>query len=76
MEGDKGEKGKPGVEGIPGDQGPPGAEGAQGPPGPKGSTGPRGLKVCPFHIKKKKMVAIIHCGENTCLEVQFVNPMM
>ena len=62
------------MEGISGDQGPPGAEGAQGPPGPKGSTGPRGLKVCPFHIKK--MVAIIHCGENTCLEVQFVNPMM
>lgn len=58
MEGDKGEKGKPGVEGIPGDQGPPGAEGAQGPPGPKGSTGPRGLKVCPFHIKKKKWLLL------------------
>lgn len=59
MVGDKGEKGKPGVEGIPGDQGPPGAEGAQGPPGPRGSTGPRGLKVCPFHIKKKWLLLFI-----------------
>ena len=46
----------------------------------KGHLDPRGLpdladlRFVLFILKK--MVAIIHCGENTCLEVQFVNPMM